>query len=280
MKYVAVLLTVYNRKEQTISCLNSFQEQSPVANVFFEIFLVDDGSTDGTYKEVENKFPDVNLIKGKGDLFWNGGMRTAWFEAINKKKFDFFLWLNDDIVLTKDSLRTLFKDYANSLIIDKNPSIITGACRKKDSITFSYGGRNDIGVIEPNGKIQLCKYINGNVVLVPFEVYERIGVLSSKFTHAMGDFDYGLRAQKQGVSCYTTSEYIALCDLNPISGWKDHKVPFKKRLNLFRSPKGLNAKEFMYFTKRHNGFFKTCLVYVKIHFNLFFPKTYDKIKKY
>jgi len=47
-KEVAVLLTCYNRKAQTIACLGSLFEATIPEDLHLDIYLTDDGSTDGT----------------------------------------------------------------------------------------------------------------------------------------------------------------------------------------------------------------------------------------
>ena len=48
-KTIAVLLTCHNRKVKTISCLKSLYEATLPKGFSLEIFLVDDGSVDGTF---------------------------------------------------------------------------------------------------------------------------------------------------------------------------------------------------------------------------------------
>ena len=106
---VGVLLTCHNRKDKTLACLASFYEAIKHNNLHFEIFLVDDGSIDGTASSVAIEYPTVNLINGTGNLFWNQGMRLAWIKALeNNLNYDFFLWLNDDCFMFKDALSHLF----------------------------------------------------------------------------------------------------------------------------------------------------------------------------
>ena len=110
---LAILMTCHNRKESTIVCLELlFNNELPV-NFNIDVFLVDDGSTDGTTAAVNTAFPKVIVIKGNGQLFWNRGMRLAWEQATLNKQYDFYLWLNDDIELFKDSLEVIFNDYHN-----------------------------------------------------------------------------------------------------------------------------------------------------------------------
>lgn len=66
---IAAILTCYNRKEKTFQCLASLFEIIPTCKVY----LVDDNSTDGTSTLIHQKFPQVYLIQGNGNLFWSRG---------------------------------------------------------------------------------------------------------------------------------------------------------------------------------------------------------------
>ena len=191
MESIAVLLTCHNRKKTTIECLeNLFLPK----DVNFDVFLVDDGSTDGTGEAVRNVYPHVNVIDGTGDLFWNQGMLLAWKSAASANDYDFYIWLNDDTKLRKDSIIKLFKDYSYIKNDLQEDGVIVGSCVESTTeTTFSYGGRNHKNPVIPNGLPQECNYINGNFVLIPKIVFERVGFLSSRFTHAIGDIDYGFK---------------------------------------------------------------------------------------
>src|SRR5690606_4621218 len=102
-----VLLTCFNRREKTIQSLGAlFASIKDVPDICIEIFLVDDGSTDDTAYTVERSFPSVKLIYGNGKLFWNRGMIKAWKQA-SQHDFDFYLWLNDDTIISKHGLKIL-----------------------------------------------------------------------------------------------------------------------------------------------------------------------------
>ena len=195
MKSIAVLLTVFNRKEKTLQCLGNLYKQLPIQGYSIDIYLTNDGCTDGTPEAIAQKFPEVEIIHSKGNLFWNRGMYTAWEEATKRKEYDYYLWLNDDTFIYPDSISRLLNDS----ISVKDEAIICGAtCSEKDGKP-TYGGRNNNGIIPPNGSLQICQHFNGNVVLIPRYVYQRIGNLDYTYSHALGDFDYGLRAEKLGI---------------------------------------------------------------------------------
>ena len=107
MKYWAVLLTVFNRKDKTLQCLSQLFDQLPVEDIQIDVFLTDDGCTDGTAEAVENLFPSVHILEGSGDLFWNRGMLMAWKAAADARDYDAYLWLNDDTFLYEGTLTSL-----------------------------------------------------------------------------------------------------------------------------------------------------------------------------
>src|SRR5581483_12068316 len=68
--------------------------------------LIDDGSRDGTALAVRMQFPWVEVVRGDGSLYWCQGMHRA-FDIALRQGFDYYLWLNDDTLLTLDALSRL-----------------------------------------------------------------------------------------------------------------------------------------------------------------------------
>lgn len=277
---IAILITSHNRKANTMACLESLYDCDIPDGYAFDVFLVDDGSTDGTGEAVKNSFPDVHLIQGNGSLFWNQGMRLAWQKATEDGDYDFYLWLNDDTIIDNKALTKLIENYNEAFKIDNKPAIIVGTCRSDvEKNEFSYGGRNDNGPILPNGQLQECKYINGNLVLVSKVIFKQIGMLSNDYTHTLGDNDYGLRAIQSGFKCYASKHYIATCLPNPeIPGWRNPKNSLKKRWQLLHSPKGLNIKEYNEYRKKFWGN-KWIIFALKAYLKTFVPNLYGKFSK-
>jgi GT2 family glycosyltransferase len=79
---IAILMTCFNRKGKTFSCLTSLFENRPPSGYKIDVYLVDDGSSDGTTEMVKENFPTVKIIQGDGSLFWNRGMKLTWSMAM------------------------------------------------------------------------------------------------------------------------------------------------------------------------------------------------------
>ncbi len=69
---IAILITWHNRKEKTLRCLNALFNQFGLNNQFMiEVFIVDDACIDGTSYEIRSLYPEVNILQGDGNLYWN-----------------------------------------------------------------------------------------------------------------------------------------------------------------------------------------------------------------
>lgn len=273
---IAVLLTCYNRKAKTEACLRNLFDQTLPESTKLEVFVCDDNSSDGTGEMLSRTFSIVEVIKGDGNKFWAGGMRMAWESAIKTEQFDFYLWLNDDTFLLRDALINLLEDYQS---IGK-PVILSAACKRPGTDEFSYGGLTNEGMVVPNGSPQKVTYINGNLVLIPKEIVNQIGIISEKYTHYLGDYDYGLRAQKIGYFCFTSSEYLAECELNAIPYWGDPNLSLKERWKMAHDIKGLALTEYIAFKKQHHGIWVGFKSWIDTYLKVIFPYHYIKLRNF
>ena len=270
MKYWAVLLTVFNRKEKTLECLSRLFDQLPVEDLQIDVFLTDDGCTDGTTEAVESLFPSVHILEGSGELFWNRGMLMAWKAATETRNYDAYIWLNDDTYVYVDMLVSLTQAMKQT----SERAILVGATEDAAHSKLTYGGRLSEGTIPiPSVELAPVDYFNGNIVLVPQFVFRQLGYIDGYFTHSKGDYDYGLRAKKAGLQIYQIGKVLGECDEHPtFDKWCDPNVPFSQRWKLLNRPNGMPPRETFYFEKRHYGIIVACFHYLTVHIRCFFPK--------
>ena len=270
---LSVLLTCHNRKEKTLECLTRLCSQQNQEQYSIEVFLVDDGSTDGTGEAVKEKYPAVNVIYGDGSLFWNRGMLLAWEHAIKESSCDAVVWLNDDTMLNGDAMSIVL------ICAQKHPgAIVVGSVADGEGV-ISYGGYQVKNVLLKPEKEELpCCLFNGNVVLVPREVSDKIGLLDRKFSHALGDFEYGRRATRNGVQCYVTP-VIGQCNRNgDYVRWMDTKYSLVKRFKLLYSPLGNNPIEAFYYMKSES-LPKACSLFLYLNLKAMFPHVFKNRSK-
>ena len=256
MKKTAVLLTCFNRKEYTLKCL----QQLNTSGIEADIFLVDDCSTDGTSDVVKRQFPEINLIRSTGNLFWNRGMHLAWNEA-SKKNYDFYIWLNDDVFLYNGAFQELIDCSAQQ----NHQAIISGIVESEKEDCTLYGGTDGKAMIRPNGQMNSIHNLNGNIVLVPRCVFEQLGNLDPVYHHDLGDIDYGLRAKTMGIGVFTTRKAIASGTANNICRVRKNNTGLIQRFSKLYSPLGSHPGINFYFRKKHYGIIKATVFVLHLY---------------
>ena len=273
---IAVLITVHNRKTKTINSLNNLFHQSIPPNCKLDVYMTDDGCTDGTPEAVREMFPDVSIIKGDGTLFWNRGMWTAWDVAAKEKDYDYYLWLNDDSFLFPHCIQNLLES-SNEC---NNQAVIVASMRNQEDEQITYGGfrLSDGRLAEPNGELQECKTMNGNCVLIPRCIFMKCGNLDWAYRHAIGDLDYGYTVRRNGFKIYASKEFLGICDSHPqLPSWARPEVPFMKRIKNLYSPLGYaQPGPFFHYDLKNFGVWPAIKHYVSMHIRLFFPNLWLK----
>lgn len=277
---IAVLITAYNRKQKTLECLNSLEKQQLPAGTILEIHLTDDASSDGTATAVKENFPYINIYSGTGNLFWAGGMRYTWSKALATKA-NFYLLVNDDTILSNNAILVLLTHIQHF----KTPTICIGSTVDVGTGKTSYGGsrltskrRWKSEMLEASPEFKQCDFGNANIMLVPAEIVEKIGILSDVYTHSLADYDYTLKAKKAGFNVVVAPGFLGSCVDDHGNNWKSKNTSLKERMQYLRSPKGLAYNEYLKFIKDHFPL-SYPTAFLKLWLKTFFPFIWDLYKK-
>ena len=248
-----------------MACLDALTAANP-DRFDVQVFLVDDGSTDGTGDAVRARFPEVKLIQGDGNLYWNGGMRRAHAAAM-VQPFDFMLWLNDDTYLFPETLATLMATYRAVVADTGTESIVLGTTCDLSHEKPTYGGLKRCTffqrltyayvLVAPQTTPVEVETMNGNCALIPATIARALGNLDSAFTHALGDWDYGFRARAAGYRIWLMPGYAGVCTKDPAGVPTAQigrvRMSVAQRLRRLQSPKELPIKAWATYTRRYSG---------------------------
>lgn len=295
---IAIILTCHNRREKTVACLESLKKAisyycERYANedgIFFEVFLTDDGCTDGTAEAVMSLFGSkhLHIIEGDGNLYWAGGMRKAWEEARNNHSlWDFYLLLNDDTILLTDCFDQLMETHEYALKHFGKAGVYSGICCDAENKTkTTYGG--DVWVnrltarsrrLAPIGTPLVCDMTNANILLVSKDVVDKIGIFYVGYQHAIADYDYSIQAKKHGFPVIVTSGFCGECpnDHGTQSDLAEKIIgmTLKDRKAYYSHPLHSN-NDYKLFIRR-NAPLRYPMVLLGRFLNMYFPRWYYKI---
>lgn len=280
---IAILLTCFNRKELTLKCLDALHKSLALSKdkLEYSIYLTDDGSTDGTSLAVLKAYPNINVLRGTGNLYWAGGMRNSWNEAL-KNDYDGYLLLNDDTFVFENLIIEIERaiNYCTGKY-NKN-GIFVGSTKDKLTEKLTYGGSNFINkfkgtynMLIPNTSYQSCQLGNANIMFVHKDVVNEIGVLSKKYTHGVADYDYSYNAFKHKIPVIVLPNYLGYCSANVQNKNKMllNLKTISERYKYLISPTGLAIKDNLCFQRK---FFpvRYYFVYIMAFIKVLFPKSY------
>lgn len=219
---VAAVIPVYNRKDLTLQCLRSM-ERLDLDDIDLEIFIVDDGSTDGTSDAVIREFPQVNIVRGNGDLWYTGAINLG-IEAAMKTAPEFLLLANDDQVYDSHALKFMVesaKRYGPCvvgalLLLWDTPHRIFQVSPTWKTI---WGGwrhwqhQTIWTVPETCWDVDL---IVGNCMLVTADAVKRFGPMNEILFPNSGDAEFTPRLKRKGIRLLVDPRVRVFCQPNEI----------------------------------------------------------------
>jgi len=223
---VAIVSPVHNRRELTLQCLRSLSRIDRTG-LDVEIFIVDDGCTDGTGDAIREQFRDVNVVHGTGDLWYTAGTNLGVVAAL-KHEPQYVLCINDDSIFDERSVRQMIET------AERFPRSVIGA------LLLLWDAPHRVFQVAPvwdtwKGGWQHWYQQNiwtvpkvpwevdvivGNCVLYPAAVFDECGFLNPRVSAQYGDAEFTTRLRKRGwrlliepharVFCQPNYEHVSL----------------------------------------------------------------------
>lgn len=202
---LSIIIVSFNTKDLLKNCLTSVFNTTKGIN--FEVFVVDNGSTDGSIEMVKKKFPKVFLIKNKKNL----GFARANNQALKKAKGEYLLLLNSDTKILDNALEKLvnFAKGKEELGIvgpkllnpDKSPQP-SAAPFYTLPVVFISLLRGDSFLRRSYQETREVDWVAGACFLIKKEITKKIGFLDEEFFMYIEEMEFCFRAKKAGYKTY------------------------------------------------------------------------------
>lgn len=208
---VYVILVNYNNTNDSIECLASLMT---IKNAEMNIIVVDNHSLleqRRLLKSYIQKFSNIILIENNKNRGFSGGCNTALKELMQRGNYDYIWLLNNDTIVTPETLAPMID------IIQNNPLI--GIC---GSQILDYADKNQVqslgGTINhffsttkhitSAAKLSNLDYIIGASMLISKKCIESVGLLSEEYFLYYEDVDYSLRVKGERFSLAVSLDSI------------------------------------------------------------------------
>ena len=195
---VQVVVTCWNDLDKIEKCLRSiFNQDYPK----FKVFIVDDGSTDGTVDYIQKNFPKAKIFVLKKGPSQNRNI------ALKKDKSEFVITMDSDaILISKNWISSVVKFMQDNSRI----GMLGGKLLLNDSTINSAGGIMSLrgnGFDRGHGDSRNNKeydsqkeviYVSTATSVLRRKMLEEIGLFDEDYGHGFEDADLGLRANISG----------------------------------------------------------------------------------
>lgn len=178
------------------------------------IYLVDDGSIDGTSTRCRENYPEIRICPGDGKLWWGGAINVGIEQAL-LDGFELVFWLNDDNLVERSTIRQMVDIHLqcgkDTIIASRTVSTTNGEdewAGHPPRWHPDYAGWTAQPPLLSPSVIQsldnpLYRKIDhppgGRGVLIPSSCFSVVGLIDQRcFPHYWADHDFHYRARKQG----------------------------------------------------------------------------------
>ncbi|MGR3294286.1 MAG: glycosyltransferase family 2 protein [Candidatus Scalindua sp.] len=271
---ITFIIVNWNTRDILMDCLNSIYKT--VTDINYEIYVVDNNSTDGSQAAVKKKFPDVKLIENET----NTGFGHANNQALRITQGRFAVLLNSDAVLKENSVKRLLafmtsspragiagvqllnEDGSRQNSIDNFPSTETEILNKSILRIFfpgKYPSKNRIheNPIEVDSVIGAC-------MMVRKEAMDEVGVFDEDYFIFLEETDWCFRMYKKGWKVY----HVPDAEVFHLSGHSKKRTPWRSQIEYYISLYKFfrkNRTALSYLTLR---VLKPCKIFINLILNI------------
>ncbi|MFP4497413.1 MAG: glycosyltransferase family 2 protein [Vulcanimicrobiota bacterium] len=211
---LSIVMVNWNGKDITRDCLNSiYKYEYPFE---FELFLVDNASTDGSVEILKKEFPKVNFLVNKENLGFTRANNVAFSQCTGK----YIFLLNNDTIVEEGTLEKLVT------FMDEHPEVgacgprvlnadgtLQPQCRRGDltisaAVSYVLGlhklfpGSKFFGKYlmtwQPDNVTHEIEAASGCAFMIRREIFEEVGWLDSDYFLSGDDIDLSLRLRRAG----------------------------------------------------------------------------------
>jgi GT2 family glycosyltransferase len=189
-----IVIPVFNPPPCVLETLAALRNDE---GIHANTIVVDDGSTNGIGDRIRAEFPEVQVIRGDGHLWWAGGMKVGMESALSEG-VEAIVWLNHDCTPHPGTISALVEEASKI-----GMGAVSAWCTTRgfENAPVNPGFRNFKPIPVPELLISekvIVDGVNGNCVAMNASAIREIGLPDQKKHSHYGDGPYTWRLHKAG----------------------------------------------------------------------------------
>lgn len=244
---LSIVITNYNARDVLANCLDSVYQNRPQCS--FEVFVVDDGSSDGSHVMVQERFPQVQLLRNEKNIHYARSINRA----LDLVRGTYVYLLNNDTVMLPGAIDAMMvfldahqtvgavgsqlfnQDGTIQVAAKPLPSLMSGLFGRRSVLTKLFPGNRFSREQLLHLKYDLSQpftagFVSFASIMLRGDVIRQVGSHDERlFAH--GDADYCKRIWDAGweVYCLPTAKVIHLVGQGGrmVTPWRRFKYVFE-----------------------------------------------------
>jgi len=272
---ISFIIVNWNTRDVLMDCIDSIYKT--VMDIDWEIYVVDNNSTDGSQAAVKQKFPNIKLIENET----NTGFAHANNQALSIMHGRFAVLLNSDAVLKEDSIKKLLAfmtgnpsaaiagvqllndDGSRQNSIDNFPSTETEIFNKSILRLF-FPGKYPSKNISYKDPIEVDSVI-GACMIVRRESMDEVGLFDEDYFIFLEETDWCFRMNKKGWKVY----HVPDAEVFHLSGHSKKRTPWRSQIEYYISLYKFFRKNRTPLSYLALRVFKPCKIFINLILNVF-----------
>lgn len=254
MNILSIVIVNWNTRDLLRKCLASLYAYPPEGS--FEIWVVDNASTDESVEMVRQAFPDVNLIENQH----NPGFAGANNQAIRKSSAEFILLLNPDTEVLPGALTTMLTFLRNTPKAGAVGARVLNPDRTLQTSSYPFPTLSrefwrmfQLDALHAYGVYDMCQWnpdqtrkvdvLLGACILLRTQVLDEIGLMAEDYFMYTEEVDLCYRIVRGNWDIY----WLPQAEIIHYGGQSTRQASRKMFLSLYQS-------KILYFKKHHGAF--------------------------
>lgn len=230
-----IIIPNYNNRNLLKNLLDSLV----ISTISYKIIIVDNASQDDSVNYIKKAYPNVKLIENKE----NKGFAYAVNQGIKLADTNYVLLLNNDTILTKDTINELITTINSSsnifsasakMIQYNNKTLIDDAGDEYTIFGWSKKNGFNHSITEYNEDKEVFSACAG-AAIYKRKLFSKIGYFDEFFFSYVEDMDLSFRARIQGYTSYYSSKALVYHHGSATTGsqYNPYKVRISARNNIY-----------------------------------------------